>query len=108
MILHNLCTIRNDDAVDFKAGADEEWQLFFDTFGQMSCPSCTRKGTFHCPHVSKWANAASDVSEGSSAAEKRDSIKRALWQEVIDDRTAAEELAMVEQRVHDARCDRVC
>ena len=105
MILHNLCTIRNDDAVDFKAGADEEWQLFFDTFGQMSCPSCTRKGTFHCPHVSKWANAASDVSEGSSAAEKRDSIKRALWLEVLADHTAAQELAMVEQRVHDARCD---
>ena len=105
MVLHNLCTIRNDDAVDFKAGADEEWQLFFDTFGQMSCPSCTRKGTFHCPHVSKWADAASDVSEGSSAAEKRDSIKRALWLEVLADHTAAQELAMVEQRVHDARCD---
>ena len=94
--------------MDFQEGADEDWQLFFETFGQMSCPSCTRKGAMHCPHVSKWVNTASDVSEGSSAAEKRDSIKRALWQQVLEDRTAEEELAMVEQRVRNARGDSVC
>ena len=98
MILHNLCTIHKDDAVDFSEGTDEEWQELYDTFKQMACPSCKLKGAMHCPHVAKWAHNAINVTEGASAVEKRESIKRALWEAVNEDDSAIEELARMEAR----------
>ena len=80
MILHNLCTIRKDDAVDFTSGADEEWQEFFKQYPRDACPSCVRRNTFHCPHISRFRNA--QPSRGSSASELRDAIKEALWEDM--------------------------
>ena len=98
MILHNLCTIRKDDAVDFCEGTDEEWQELYDNFKQMACPSCKLKRAMHCPHVPKWAANASNVTEGACAVEKRESLKRSLWEALNEDDTAIEELARMKAR----------
>ena len=41
LILHNLCTVRKDDAVTFE-GADKQWLEFFRRAEASACPSCTR------------------------------------------------------------------
>ena len=99
MVLHNLCTIRRDDAVDFEDGTGAEWAEFFQKFGQMRCPSCARKNVLHCPHVAKWASGGSKPQDGSTTLLKREHIKAALWAERCSyNDTAVEELAMVEER----------
>ena len=100
MVLHNLCTIRKDDAVDFKEGADEEWQAFFDTYAREACPSCTRSKAMHCPHIAKWRGAAPAV--GATAKAKRDAIRDALWAEAGADGSAVAELAAMEARAQAA------
>ena len=87
MILHNLCTIRNDDAVDFREGADEEWMEFFDKYARMSCPTCTRARTMHCPHVKKWRDSGESIPVSGDARARRDAIKNQMWQELCDDDT---------------------
>ena len=88
IILHNLCTIRKDDAVDFEAGTDAEWQQFFETFGRQSCPSCTRRNAMHCPHVARNAKARPSRAVGASAM--RTAIRDTLWAELVDDDYVAE------------------
>lgn len=83
VILHNLCTIRKDDAVDFRSGADDEWQQFFKEFARDACPSCTRLGVLHCSHSARYRNAR--AARGSSASEIRDAIKTSLWEDMRTD-----------------------
>jgi|TARA_B110000196_G_scaffold309051_2_gene310302 hypothetical protein len=80
VILHNLCTIRKDDALDFTSGADDEWQHFFKEFARDACPSCTRRGVLHCSHTARYRNMRAAC--GSSAMEIRDAIKTSLWEEM--------------------------
>ena len=98
MILHNLCTIRKDDAVDFKDGTDAEWLEFFETYASMSCPSCTRKGALHCPHVQKWKDSGDSIPLSNNAAARRDAIKDHMWEELCNDDTMHEERANMERR----------
>ena len=79
-ILHNLCTICKDDAVDFTTGADEEWQHFFKEFARDACPSCTKRGVLHCSHTA--SNRRVRAARGSCASELRDAIKISLWEEM--------------------------
>lgn len=98
MILHNLCTIRKDDAVDFKDGTDAEWLEFFETYASMSCPSCTRKGAMHCPHVQKWKDSGDSIPLSQNAAARRDAIKDQMWEQLCNDDTMYEERANMERR----------
>ena len=77
MILHNLCTIRKDDAVDFSTGADEEWLAFFAKYARDACPECKRRNALHCPHIALNRNAKTVSAPGTAA--KREAIKQALW-----------------------------
>ena len=106
MIMHNLCTIRKDDAVDFREGSDEEWLEFFDTYESMSCPSCTRKGSMHCPHVPKWLESAETIPLGVTALARREAIRDKLWDEMIEDDTLLDELHTMEERAEEARGER--
>lgn len=83
LILHNLCTIRKDDAVEFNAGADEEWQEFFDTYARTACPSCVRRGVLHCSHDTR--NRASSAFKAGNMSDLRDKIKARLFRDLEED-----------------------
>lgn len=69
-----------DDAVDFKAGADEEWEEFFKKYQRTACPECVRGGKLHCSHNQRNRAAAAPSRTGAGAASaQRESIKTALW-----------------------------
>ena len=80
MILHNLCTMRADDAVDFKAGTDEEWAAFFKTYKRAACPSCVRRNAVHCPHIEKYKKAKPVGRASDPANVRREEIKDALFE----------------------------
>lgn len=82
MILHNLCTIHKDDAVDFTDGVDDEWRAFFEKFEADACPSCKRRGSMHCPHIARFRTARAVTVAGAAA--KRDAIRDALWAELCE------------------------
>lgn len=81
LILHNLCTIRKDDAVNFTTGADEEWQAFFERNKRTQCPECARRDALHCPHV--WNNRRASAVTGGDAHTKREAIKAKLWADMV-------------------------
>ena len=83
MILHNICTIRKDNAVDFNSGNDEDWQEFHKTYARHACPSCVRRNALHCVHATK--NRAAAPAKGATASTLRDQIKAALWNELVDE-----------------------
>ena len=82
MILHNMCTICKDDAVDFTTGADDDWHAFFKEYRRDACPMCVRRASLHCPHSAKNRNAP--PCKGDSAASLRDAIKVSLWNNLVD------------------------
>ena len=98
MVLHNLCTIRKDDAVDFQDGADEEWLEFFDVYARMSCPSCTRRGALHCIHVQKWRDSAESIPLSRNATERREEIKQQMWAQLCADDGMHEERSEMQRR----------
>lgn len=104
-VLHNLLTHRMDDAVDFTAGTDEEWEEFFDTFERDACPECTRRKKMHCPHMAGNRNARCVAS--GPAAQKRFDIRDALWERMRDDYSAElrELRAAMERRAEAARAE---
>ena len=50
LILHNICTIHKDDAVEFDVASDDAWAAFFKRFKRNQCPTCVRYKLAHCTH----------------------------------------------------------
>ena len=91
MVLHNLCTIRKDDAIDFDSGSDEDWEAFHKEYARHACPSCVRRNALHCVHAAR--NRCAAPAKGATAAALRDQIKAALWNELVDDDVRAQMVA---------------
>ena len=83
MILHNICTIMKDDAVEFECGACEEWQRFFTTYKRHACPTCTRFNIAHCTHTTRNRNrekqGRSSHPVTGTPAEQRATLMADLW-----------------------------
>jgi hypothetical protein len=87
MILHNVCTIHKDDAVEFNSGSDDGWKAFFSTYKRHACPSCVRANIAHCPHVTRNRNKASYRASNrpkGKPSDQRDQMAATLWQELCD------------------------
>ena len=82
LILHNVCTIHKDDAVDFMAGTDDGWMRFFHQYNRLACPSCTRRNAFHCSH--NGINRKTKARKADSSAALRQVVKKALWDRLDD------------------------
>lgn len=90
MILHNLCTILKDDAVDFTTGADDEWEAFWKTYRRHACPTCVRNGKLHCMHSARNRAAPAAAKNGGSSA-MRDELKDRLWAAKLAEEGLSEE-----------------
>ena len=77
MILHNVCTIEKDDAVDFDSGSDAGWKAFFNEYKRDRCPSCVRAQLAHCPHNKR--NRKCCIPKGTPS-EQRDLLAASLWE----------------------------
>ena len=84
MILHNICTIHKDDAVDFNVGSDAGWQAFFAKYKRDACPSCTRADVAHCPHTARNRSYARRASAPTGKpSEQRTSVTESLWEALV-------------------------
>ena len=98
-ILHNACTILADDAVDFSAGADEEWEEFFKNYEGHACPSCIRRNSFHCVHVEKNKSVKPIKLDSKGAKDVRIKIRAQLWNDLHNSGMGENEaLAEIEAR----------
>lgn len=82
MVLHNVCTIHKDDAVQVFDNSDESWQTFFDTYARHACPHCTRRGAAHCRHAAGKGRVGRPTTADISAM--RDDLRSALWDALVD------------------------
>ena len=78
MILHNLATIRKDDAFEFDNGLEHEWESFYEHYGKEICPTCAAKRTLHCPHILR-NKTAPPLQRASTSKEFRTKIMMELW-----------------------------
>ena len=87
LILHNLCTIHKDDAVDFSSGCDEQWLAFFKHYARDACPQCVRRDAMHCSHSAR-NRSAYTIPAVNGTKDMRYTLRDILWDQLEQDQSA--------------------
>ena len=82
IILHNYCTVKADNAVDFDVGSSTQWQKFFEKHKRHRCPSCVRAAIGHCLHGYRHRACARAPRMTGTPAVQRDLLKDELWEDM--------------------------
>ena len=83
MVLHNVCTVRQDDTDTYDMGGDaeQEWTNFYEKYRRKVCPDCARLQILDCVHVEK-NRRATKFKGWQDAAVLRTQVKQDLWRKM--------------------------
>lgn len=81
MVLHNLCTIHQDEVQPFDLAATD-MSAYFAKRARLVCPSCARRNVVQCVHTGRNRRNAADARVGSEPARQRAAMKERLWCEL--------------------------
>ena len=83
-ILHNYClTLAQGGEADLPlVGTDPGWAKFFQRYAPHSCPTCTRAGAYHCPHVADQRVGICVYAARKRPSEMRAQLCTALWEKL--------------------------
>lgn len=102
LVLHNVCTIHKDNAVDFSSGGDEDWNNFFKQYARDMCPQCVRRNAMHCSHSAK-NRMAYPISAANGTKDLRFALRDQLWKKLEDDTSNAADVARAEMHARAAK-----
>ena len=85
MVLHNYIALTKTAEHDmFICCRDWGWDLHFQTYLPMLCPSCKRLNAIHCPHIKK--NRKVKPSQPTPCGRRnRQTIRDIMWEAVLED-----------------------
>jgi len=88
-VLHNFCIVHSPNGPELPAEMSQQaWQNFFTHYKAMSCPSCTRRNSRHCPHQAVYRNGAlRQVNTRRAPSVVREELCNRLWADMGRDFT---------------------